>query len=79
MWVGAGDIILVSLRDYQDEKGDVILKYTADEARQLKSTGELPESTVINETANAGEGDEGGFEFEDGSDDSDDEVDVDAI
>ena len=42
VWVGAGDIILVSLRDYQDEKGDVILKYTADEARQLKSVGELP-------------------------------------
>jgi hypothetical protein len=25
-------------------KGDVILKYTADEARQLKSTGQLPEN-----------------------------------
>ena len=79
MWVGAGDIILVSLRDYQDDKGDVILKYTADEARQLKSVGELPESTVINEASAPGEGDEGGFEFEDGDDESDDDVDVDAI
>merc|ERR1711939_124543 len=34
----------VSLRDYQDEKGDVILKYSADEARSLKAYGELPES-----------------------------------
>lgn len=25
-----GDIILLSLRDYQDEKGDVILKYSAE-------------------------------------------------
>jgi hypothetical protein len=31
-----GDIVLVGLRDYQDEKADVIMKYTADEARVLK-------------------------------------------
>ena len=76
--MGTGDIILVSLREYQDDKGDVILKYTADEARQLKSVGELPESTVINEVSAQGE--EGGFEFEDGDgSDSGSEVDVDAI
>lgn len=27
VWVNAGDIILVSLRDYQDGKADVIAKY----------------------------------------------------
>lgn len=43
-------IILLSLRDYQDEKGDVILKYSADEARSLKAYGELPETAKINET-----------------------------
>ncbi len=26
VWVNSGDIILVGLRDYQDEKADVILK-----------------------------------------------------
>ena len=25
VWINQGDIILLSLRDYQDEKGDVIL------------------------------------------------------
>lgn len=35
IWINNGDIILVSLREYQDEKGDVILKYSADEARSL--------------------------------------------
>jgi hypothetical protein len=35
---------LVGLRDYQDGKADVILKYSADEARNLKAYGELPES-----------------------------------
>lgn len=45
-----GDIILVGLRDYQDDKADVILKYNADEARLLKKQGELPESAKVNET-----------------------------
>ena len=45
-----GDIVLVGLRDYQDEKADVILKYMADEARSLKAYGEQPESIRVNET-----------------------------
>lgn len=36
VWVASGDVVLVGLRDYQDEKADVIMKYTADEARVLK-------------------------------------------
>ncbi|RMZ55412.1 hypothetical protein APUTEX25_003536, partial [Auxenochlorella protothecoides] len=44
VWVNAGDVVLVGLRDYQDEKADVILKYMADEARSLKAYGELPDS-----------------------------------
>lgn len=50
VWVGQGDIVLVGLRDYQDEKADVIMKYTADEARVLKQYGELPEHLRINDT-----------------------------
>ena len=59
VWINQGDIILVSLREFQDAKGDVILKYTADEARNLKAYGELPETAKINETDTfAGDGDE---------------------
>lgn len=50
VWVAQGDIVLVGLRDYQDEKADVILKYTADEARVLKQYGELPDHIRINDT-----------------------------
>ena len=69
MWVNAGDIVLVGLRDFQDDKADVIHKYNADEARNLKAYGELPESARINETAvdmaNEGEEDDGcAFEFD---------------
>uniref|UniRef100_A0A8C2A7G6 Eukaryotic translation initiation factor 4C n=1 Tax=Cyprinus carpio TaxID=7962 RepID=A0A8C2A7G6_CYPCA len=43
VWINTSDIILIGLRDYQDNKADVILKYNADEARSLKAYGELPE------------------------------------
>lgn len=43
-----GDIILVSLRDFQDGKADVILRYTAEDARKLKSMGELPDNANLN-------------------------------
>ncbi|KAL7175534.1 hypothetical protein ACSBR2_029186 [Camellia fascicularis] len=49
VWIAAGDIILVGLRDYQDDKADVIIKYMPDEARLLKAYGELPENTRLNE------------------------------
>ena len=81
VWINQGDIILLSLRDYQDEKGDVILKYSADEARSLKAYGELPENAKINETDTYGhEGVDDNVEFdEDRSDSSDKEVDIDEI
>ena len=81
VWINQGDIILLSLRDYQDEKGDVILKYSADEARSLKAYGELPETAKINETDTyGGEQEEMGLEFgEDDSDESGDDVDIDDI
>ena len=47
VWINQGDIILVGLRDYQDAKADVILRYNPDEARNLKTYGELPESGII--------------------------------
>ena len=39
VWIAQSDIVLVGLRDYQDAKADVILKYSPDEARNLKSYG----------------------------------------
>ncbi len=73
MWINQGDIVLISLREYQDEKADVILKYTADEARNLKAYGELPTDAKINENAIEQSDEEDiGFEF-------DNEVDIDDI
>merc|ERR1719454_2582807 len=64
VWVMQGDIVLVSLRDFQDEKGDIILKYNTDEARNLKTYGELPDTVKINETDIVdGEMSDDGIEF----------------
>ncbi|KAG6475303.1 hypothetical protein ZIOFF_064521 [Zingiber officinale] len=49
VWISVGDIILVGLRDYQDDKADIIFKYMSDEARLLKAYGELPENIRLNE------------------------------
>ncbi|KAM7534851.1 hypothetical protein Aperf_G00000112229 [Anoplocephala perfoliata] len=49
VWINSGDIILVSLRDYQDQKADVILKYLNDEARHLKAIGEIPDTVHLDE------------------------------
>jgi len=66
VWINQSDIILVGLRDYQDCKADVILKYSADEARNLKSYGEFPESVKINDTVTFGEeGFDDDIEFDD--------------
>merc|ERR1719348_1632237 len=42
VWINQSDIILIGLRDYQDAK--------ADEARNLKLYGELPDNAKINDT-----------------------------
>ncbi|CAG9466103.1 unnamed protein product [Pedinophyceae sp. YPF-701] len=58
VWIAVGDIVLLSLRDYQDEKADVILKYMADEARALKAHGELPENVRVNDADAVVEGED---------------------
>uniref|UniRef100_A0A914I3X8 Eukaryotic translation initiation factor 4C n=1 Tax=Globodera rostochiensis TaxID=31243 RepID=A0A914I3X8_GLORO len=65
VWINSGDIILIGLRGYQDDKADVILKYTPDEARILKNSGQLPESTKLNEGEEQNEGE---VEFADSGD-----------
>mmetsp|Transcript_20696 Transcript_20696/g.61171 ORF Transcript_20696/g.61171 Transcript_20696/m.61171 type:complete len:136 (-) Transcript_20696:506-913(-) len=48
VWIQQGDIVLLGLREFQDQKADVILKYDNEEARSLKAYGELPENVQIN-------------------------------
>lgn len=36
VWINQGDIILISLRDFQDDKADVIVKYTVEEVSKSR-------------------------------------------
>lgn len=47
VWIANGDIVLVSLRDYQDDKGDIIHKYYTGEAVHLIRVGEIPDSGEV--------------------------------
>ena len=44
-WIAVGDLVLVSFREYQDAKCDVIYKYEADEVRNLKAYGEIADDS----------------------------------
>ena len=78
VWINNDDIILIGLRDYQDDKADVILKYSADEVRSLKEYQEIPDSIRVNEAEDDAHGEivfqrvEVGQEDSSDSDDSDD-------
>lgn len=47
VWMSAGDIVLVSVRDFEDDGCDIILKYTPDEARLLRAKKLLPDNIDI--------------------------------
>ncbi|KAJ1676793.1 Translation initiation factor 1A [Spiromyces aspiralis] len=43
VWIGVGDLILLSEREFEERKTDVIHKYNADEVHQLKKISEIPD------------------------------------
>ena len=71
VWMAPGDIVLVSIRDFEDKTCDIVLKYTSDEARILKNRKEISETIEINKKDMVAE--ESAVTFDDdGDDDSDD-------
>ncbi|KAF6006177.1 Translation initiation factor 1A [Brettanomyces bruxellensis] len=82
VWMQQGDIILVALRDFQDNQCDVVHKYNSDEARTLVSMGELPENSKINQTGtfDIDEDEDANFEFRsESADENEEELDIDDI
>ena len=76
VWINAGDIIMVSLREFGDDKADVIHKFYPEEAYELQELGEIPMSIAINEGMpdDNEEGDENDDLDIGGGDSDDDEV-----
>jgi len=64
VWINKDDFVLVGLRDYQDDKADVIHKYTTEEARLLRSWGEIPADKASFDEEGGEEGGEGDFGLE---------------
>jgi translation initiation factor 1A len=54
VFISCGDIVLVCMREYQDEKGDIVHKYLSDEIGFLRETGEItmdqPRATTTADT-----------------------------
>ncbi len=68
VWVATGDIVLLSIRDYQSDVCDILLKYTSDEARILRTRHLIPDGIDINKKDMATDDD---FEYE-----NDEEIEV---
>ena len=49
--VSVNDVLLVILREFQENKCDIIHVYYADEVKQLKQLGEIPQRLEINENS----------------------------
>jgi translation initiation factor 1A len=70
IWINVGDIVLIGLRDFQIQKGDILLKYNTTEVKNLKACGELPLNVNVNDSADLNEKNEKnetldqGFDFE---------------
>ena len=47
VWIVNDDIVLVSIRQFEPEKCDIIWKYTEKEILKLKNGGEIPESMLL--------------------------------
>lgn len=41
IWINKNDIVLVSLRDFQDDKADIIHKYDESDVKKLKKMNEI--------------------------------------
>jgi translation initiation factor 1A len=71
VWIVKDDILLISLRDFQDKKADILVKYCEQEVRQLRSMGEI--STIdkvkdsvedIDNQLSGGTNTDSGFDFD---------------
>jgi len=49
VWIKLSDHVLVGLREFQDDKCDIIHKYTQEEVRNLRCYGEIADNEEVEE------------------------------
>jgi len=50
-WIYVGDIVLIGSREFQDEKVDILHKYSPSDTLKLKKMGHLPSSITVEENS----------------------------
>ncbi len=48
VWINLNDIVIISLREFENNKADIVHKYTTDEANELKKLKLIPNIEIIN-------------------------------
>jgi len=74
IWINPGDLIMVNIRSFQEDKCDIIYKFSTEEIKQLKKDGHIDKNFQISNDLTATEHDKDEddvFEFDD-----DDEIDL---
>jgi len=74
VWIKMTDVVLVSLREYEDSKCDVIHKYDAKEVNRLKSLTEIPKTVKLSDETDDKEEDIGIDFREEGEEEDDHEI-----
>ena len=46
VWLNVDDYVLISLRDFEDRKCDIVLKYSEEEAKRLIAYGEIQKDII---------------------------------
>lgn len=83
VWINVNDVVLVSLREFEPSKADIIYKYEIPEINYLKKENEIPDNIKLYEDVEEIKDD--GFDFVNKSDDDDEisvekkEIDIDNI
>jgi translation initiation factor 1A len=76
VWIKLNDIVLVSLREFENAKADIIYKYEIPEINFLKKEHEIPDNIKLYDDVE--ETKDIGFDFKEGDDESsDEEADID--
>lgn len=73
-FVNVRDVVLVSIRDFEDAKCDIIDVYDDNQVRQLKSEKEIPESIKLEEENDYNSNEYNPFDIVDSSDEEGEET-----
>ena len=69
VWIQVNDVLLVSIRDFQSDKVDVIHKYIQDEVKTLVSYGEISDKWLNNDHQEQDDDDKVDFGIESSNED----------